>query len=118
MLKSATIPLDPWKSEVLVVHGGSEAEFAVLAKSYGLDVPSDTRAIGRVASKAGLVVLWVENLRNFPVLAHEAFHLVVLVLERRGMRLSEKSEEAYTYTMEDFLTKVLDPKLKWREAKP
>lgn len=56
-----------------------------------------------------LVVFSEEGIRN-SIVAHEAFHIAVLTLKTRGVKLSDDSEEAYAYLI-DYLVKILEVNL-------
>jgi hypothetical protein len=60
--------------------------------------------------KGGSWVIWLEDPKNFPVLAHEGFHMVSGILEVRGLVHTKESEEAYAYTLQSFLEQALSKK--------
>lgn len=55
-------------------------------------------------------VLWVPDLCDHAVLAHEAFHVAYAVLDTRGVKLSVDSEEAFAYTIEHVVRTVMEAK--------
>lgn len=46
-------------------------------------------------------------IRTTGMVVHESFHFIDYVLKRAGIRLSEDSDEAYTYLLEDIVTQIL-----------
>lgn len=118
-MKSLDISLDIWKWQGCVLQGGTSAEFTAWAKrEFDMCIESGEHAAGHAhveMSKPWLV--WVESLDNAPTLAHEALHVAGGVLEARGLKYSEASEEAYTYTMEFIMRRALDPHATWQKIK-
>lgn len=47
-----------------------------------------------------LVLIWLDVDCDVSVLAHEALHAACYVLKNKGIKMGDKSEEAYTYYME------------------
>lgn len=62
-------------------------------------------------SQRKVFVIWVKNFRNTPgdiaVVAHEILHLTFAVMCYIGVKISDDSEEAFTYYMDSILKKVL-----------
>lgn len=54
-----------------------------------------------------IVIVWAEPDANVGVIAHECLHATSYVMRSRGLKLSRKSEEAYTYHMEWVLNECL-----------
>ncbi len=118
-LKRLDVTLDVWKWQGCVIVGGTSSEFAAWAKKYiGVEITAEDGQAGRAyMEKNQPWLLWVESLQNVPTLAHEALHIAAGVLEVRGLRYNEGSEEAYTYTMEFILRSVLNAKARdWKKA--
>lgn len=46
-------------------------------------------------------------IKTVGMVAHESFHFVDYVLKRAGIKLSEDSDEAYTYLLEDVMIQIL-----------
>ena len=107
-MKQVDICLMPWKWDGIALLGCPESEFIRVVKEQTDETLDAHNGMGRAYLKKGsCFVLWVEDETNFPSLAHEALHITAAILEQRGLTLSESSEEAYTYTMEDILRQVL-----------
>lgn len=119
-MKVLNVPLDIWKWGGCVLQGGTSAAFAKWAKSEcDIDIETGDHAAGHAhVSMSKPWLIWVESLSNTPTLAHEALHVVGGVLEARGLKYAEASEEAYTYTMEFIMRCALDPKAKWQRVRP
>lgn len=118
-MKVIEIGLMPWKWQGAVLVGGTSTEFAAWAKTYAdADIETGSNAAGHAYVEYGKPwLLWVESLENIPALAHEALHVTNGVLEGRGLKPCEASEEAYTYTMEDILRQTLSAKASaWKKA--
>ena len=111
-MKYIEIMLMPWKWGGRIVVGGTRAEIQAYAKKWlGIELSCPTRVLGHAYIESGNPwLLWLKTLQDIPSLAHEAFHVTSGVLEDRGLKFSEASEEAYTYTMEDLLRQVLNSK--------
>lgn len=108
------ITLDIWKWQGAVFVGGSSADFKRLVKrDFDMDIETGSNAAAHAHVEYGKPwVIWVESLKNIPAIAHEALHIAGGVLEARGLKYNEGSEEAYTYTMEFILERTLTAK-KW-----
>lgn len=52
--------------------------------------------------------IWTEQ-KNPVVLAHESFHAAHTILQSKGFRLTDDSEEAYAYFIEFIMRKTLMP---------
>lgn len=116
-MKIMRIFLPLWKWEGAVLHGGTSQDFAQWAKKHlDADITPGANAAGYAYLAYGIPwALWVEDIKNVPNLAHEVFHITTGLLEARGLTLSNASEEAYTYTLEHILLRVLSNK-KWSRA--
>lgn len=120
-MKYISVMLMPWKWEGLVCVGGSPDDFKRYAKTMiEADIQTGSNSAGHAYVEYGKpFLLWVESLKNIPALAHEALHVTCGILEARGLKHHDASEEAYTYTMEDILRQTLDAKpSKWVAAFP
>lgn len=53
------------------------------------------------------VVIWLKPSADVPTMAHEALHATWYLLKDKGLRLSEDSEEAYTYMLEWLLREIM-----------
>lgn len=108
--------LMPWKWQGAVVRGGTPADFARWVKTYlGADINVHENNEARAYVQIGHPwVIWVRSTENIPALAHEALHVAAGVLESRGLKFSNDSEEAYAYTVEDIMRRTL--KAKWRRV--
>lgn len=52
-------------------------------------------------------VIWVEDMFDFAVLAHEIFHAVSGLFRFAGLSLTESSEEAYAYAISHVTDQIL-----------
>jgi hypothetical protein len=111
---------NPWKWEVCFIQGGTEAQVTKYVQEQGWDgdVSMQDGAMGHCWVRLGSpVVVWVQSVRDVPSLVHEIMHAVFGMFEARGLKHSRESEEAYTYTVEDLLRRVLEAK-KWATLRP
>lgn len=107
-MRARTLTLSPWKVTVLLLVGGRIARVpAVSVRRYGAPVEvtaSDVTALGKTWYFGQLPrLVWVHDREDVAVLAHELLHVVFGILAVRGVDLSEDSEEAYTYLLEDLI---------------
>ena len=51
--------------------------------------------------------LFIPDAKNVPVIAHETLHLVLDILNSKGLELNKGSEEAYTYSFEFWIRLIL-----------
>lgn len=108
-----------WKWEGFILVGGTPADFSRFTEQHAETKPDvDENAIGHAFVQYGKPwVLWMQAL-DWPTLAHEALHVTSGILEARGLRHTEASEEAYTYTMEAIMRAVeTAPKRAWKRAR-
>ena len=56
-------------------------------------------------------------LNVIPIITHEALHATIRILEVKGIRMSEDSEEAYTY-LQQYLVKEILKGLMVEEPEP
>lgn len=113
-MKVANVTLDIWKWQGCVLVGGKSSEFKDWAKkNIGADITTGTNAAGHAYVEYGKPwLIWLDTLANVPALAHEALHVASGILEARGLKFGNDSEEAYTYTMEHIIRQTLAVK-KW-----
>lgn len=50
---------------------------------------------------------WKESPKHYGILAHEAFHATHQILKERGVRLTDDSDEAFTYLLESIVDRCL-----------
>lgn len=115
MIREATFRLDPWKWDVVVLHGeGRPGDLERYVKGLGIPEPNvGVHANGHAWVWYGVVaIMWVKSLKMVPELVHEVVHVVSGILEGRGMKFTRDSEEAYTYAVEHLLRMILAQK-KW-----
>lgn len=117
-MKLLLVNLMPWKWQGVVLRGGTSLEFQAWAKKeLDVNVETGSNAAGHAHLSYGKPwLIWVLTLKDVPALAHEALHITAGLLEARGLKFSEASEESYTYTMEDILRQVLTAK-KWQKVR-
>jgi hypothetical protein len=117
-VKVIDVRLMPWKSDGVVVVGGTPEDFTEYAKRFGVEPQIGSQSVGHAYYEYGKRwLIWVESLQNLPELAHEALHITGGLLEARGLKYSRDSEEAYCYTMEDILRQTLAPQAKWSRVR-
>jgi hypothetical protein len=113
-VKRARFLLAPWKWEVVIFVGGKPAEVEREVRRIGIDIQSGELRDGSTGHTWMLIgapaVLWVRTLRDIPTLAHECYHVVHGMLEGRGVKSCEASEEAFTYTLESLMRGILSCK--------
>lgn len=51
--------------------------------------------------------LWIQN-NDLPVLTHEVLHLVILILRKLNLPLSEETEEIYAHLMSDLIRQICE----------
>lgn len=110
------VTLELWKWQGIVIVGGTSTDFTRWAKkAIAVDIESCSNAAGHAYVEMGKPwLIWAASVKDVPTLAHEALHVASGVLEARGLKHTDASEEAYTYTMEYILRAVLDRRAKWR----
>lgn len=57
--------------------------------------------------RSGHMLMWLQYPVKLSVLVHECFHIAHHILKRKGLKLSDDSEEAYAYTQESILKELL-----------
>jgi hypothetical protein len=99
------IPL--WKGQLFVMVGGTVEELELALEGWGYDMPVDG-VVGKFwfGGHAKPFMVWVRDF-DIPVLVHELEHAVFMLLDTRGLKHCDDSEEAYTYTVEALLRQVL-----------
>ncbi len=113
------ITLTLWKWEGVILAGGTPADFAKWAKRYiDADISPQGGAMGHAYVEMDKPwLLWLGDIKDVATLAHEALHITSGVLEARGLKHTDASEEAYTYTMEAIVRAVATAKQsKWRKV--
>jgi hypothetical protein len=61
-------------------------------------------------TKDNIAINWIWTNDKSPILlAHEAFHAAHCILQSKGLRLTDDSEEAYAYFIEFIMRKTLMP---------
>lgn len=115
-MKYTTFILMPWKYTVYVLVGGEPLDVAgFVEKELGIEtLPGALEtSLGHCWFLPGApVVIWVRTLKDIPCLLHEVMHATFAIMFHRGLKLSWKSDEAYTYTAEDLMRRILLNK-KW-----
>jgi hypothetical protein len=112
-MKYCWLPLPPWNVWILVVIGSDEAAVVKLIKRHRSVNAEFAGRDGFAIVQPGSWTIWLRRL-NVEWLVHEAFHIVTCVLKHRGMRLSDKSDEAYAYALQWLVAHVLAAKWKTR----
>lgn len=113
-MKSKIITMNPWGWHGNLVVGGDPATFSKkLTRQLGLhEYGGSPKGLQGWTwlPQAQSWIIWVADLENIPVLAHEGLHMVSGILEVRGVSHTKESEEAYAYTLQDFMTQALEQK--------
>lgn len=109
-LRRASFMLEPWRAEVVVLHGGTEGALqAYMRATYDITYTPDDNTAGHAFMFNGKpAIVWVYALDDVPILMHELSHVVFAVLRSRGMRTGAATEEAFTYTLECLVRLVLE----------
>ena len=114
LINSAVYPLD---TLVVVEHPPEDVVKYIETKlKYKLDAEEKKmfvvfKGLGKsIQLKNGAGVLWIKKFDGSVywhwVLNHEIFHIVYQTIKHVGIKLSDSSEEAFTYLME-YLTKQI-----------
>lgn len=112
--------------EIFVLNGGTydveiqvivtqDAEKALQFVVENVDMPvtpEDFEANGvTFADEEGNIVIWLDNVEDKGVIAHELLHATVSIMVWAGIPLDENTEESYTYQLQ-YLTNQFYNKLK------
>lgn len=116
------IRIGMWRSHGILAKGGTISDVERMArKLYGVSpefTPEEAANIPGIAfTERDPWLMWVEDGDKMPEVAHEAFHVTAGILRARGMKLSEESEEAYTYTLTALLEAFCEKK-GWKSDRP
>ena len=115
------IPLVVYPFDVMVSFGESDDVLFAKLKKKGVDITdtnlsvySDTQRGRTIMFKGNQTLIRMYELRDTPHwygnLAHEIFHAVEFIMERIGMELTIKSDEAYAYLI-GYLTEEIYKKI-------
>jgi hypothetical protein len=110
-LRIGTFRLQPWRMELILLHGAGHAQLAAYVREHHaiVDYVPEATAVGHAFVYDGRpAIVWVQSIRDVPVLVHELMHVVFAVLANRGLKPVDDAEEAYTYTLECLLRQVLE----------
>lgn len=80
-----------------------------------MSVKSQARKATASLAEGKPVMVWVHDIRDVATLVHELIHAVWGMMRYRGVTYNHEGEEAYTYTLESLLRKILAQK-KWGKA--
>lgn len=87
---------------------------AIMKKRYSddffKDICTDEDTIAGVVSghKEYIALRFFTDRPSDEVVVHEAFHVVRLVMETAGVQLSDESEEAWAYLLDDTYTNIIN----------
>lgn len=56
--------------------------------------------------------IWLKDLDSLGTIAHEAMHFAIDLLERKGLKFSKDSEEAYTYLTDYIVEQIISARPK------
>lgn len=111
--------VDTWNLSVQVVigHHTDHVRKIVLRRFPDADtsmlvgVEQENCPAGRVISKGSesvmLLKFWPEKIYDYAVVAHEVFHIADHCLRGKGIVLSDDSDEAYAYLIEDLTRRIM-----------
>lgn len=113
------IPLKVYPFDVAISIGQSNNEIEESLKKYSIDYSdvnvkwdSNTQRGRCLIFHDNKVLIRMDEFKSSPVwfgyLQHEVFHAVEFTLNRIGMELSFKSDEAYAYLIQYITTKVYE----------
>lgn len=121
MKKTFSIPINVYPFNLIFSFNQSDKALNKTLKKYNVDCKNDCL----LQNYEGFYIpfgngISLIRLRKFPknvywlsVLIHEITHAVIDILRQVGVKLSEKSEEAYTYLME-YITHECLKQIKWK----
>lgn len=113
------VPLVVYPFDVAVIINKSNDETEEFLKKHGVDYTdanvrsdSSTRKGRTIIFKGNQTLIRMFDFEKTPTgygyLAHEIFHAVEFVMERIGMKLCHKSDEAYAYLIQYLSTKIYE----------
>lgn len=114
------IPVPLYRTSVHVLIGVSEKETKKYYKKLGGEKPEycemgETTEALTVCDRSGLVFILLSEKACHSIVAHEMLHATFYILDSRGIKLNDSSEEAFTYLlgylMKEYITKT-NPKPK------
>lgn len=113
--KHFSIKPKPYPFRLIFSFGENKKELAKSLKKYKLKCKTECEVKGvdgyflPFENGVCLVRLYFypKKIYQLAILQHELLHAVIYILRESGIKLSSKSEEAYTYLLEDITKKVL-----------
>lgn len=120
-MKKFKIKDNVFKTEVMFVINCDHVQFERIAKKFGAKIQNDEYGedtIGTVLrSKDGFRIVWLRHMskrtEDIACLVHEVVHLVVRILEHKGVPVKANIEtgdcgdETHAYLMEFYVSEVL-----------
>lgn len=110
-VKWIEVPIWGWAGRIIV--GGTCVDYTKWANRHLKADAVDAGAgvwLGHAWLELGLPwAIWCGSLADTATLAHEALHITSGILGWRGLKLTDDSEEAYTYTMTHIIREALKP---------
>lgn len=111
------LSIDIYERDLMVHFGKKEDLKKRLSKMFGdkyssevVSLISDEDRGKSILLDGGQMILFMpkvpKNVFDLSVLAHEIFHITDYTMEKAGIRLTESSDEAYSYLIQ-FLTKKI-----------
>ena len=109
MMRYKFIHIDIYKAELFLCEGDPEKVQKYITERTGI---KDKLKFGEEEAVTytcgGYAVCYFNKKCTIPLLAHELLHVVIYILSRAGISLSNDSDEAYTYLLEFLMKKALE----------
>lgn len=97
-----------FRVNIYVYYGLSVKKFAEELDRCGIDL-CGSRGDGKtIQTNYGDIWLWTKH-KSIPVLVHEAFHAAHFILDGKGVKLSDDSDEIYAYFISMIVRETLTP---------
>ena len=115
-LKFSFLDTGMWGHAILFFHGDGKKYKAYCKKHFkeDMDIEGDIGLTSYIPGEP--ILVWVEDLKRVPTIAHELLHAVSFLLREKGVIHTSDTEEVYAYLLGDLLRQVLSRK-KWLNAK-
>jgi len=108
------IPLDIYGHDIVISIGQSDNDLYMeikenVSKKEFKKYMSKQISIATThkMSSGAILIRFKEDIDDPGIVAHEAFHAVIFLLEKIGMKFSSDSEEAYAYLIEYLTNQIL-----------
>lgn len=119
------IPIEIYNTDMLLVIGSKEELKSALEEHLDKEEAEETYnvmsddmddiSLGKsVLLNNGTTVLWLLSNEDKGTMAHEIFHIAYFIMEKVGIGLCHKSDEAYTYLI-GYITSKIEEELKLQD---